>query len=199
LMIFVFYMLTIGWYVIFADNILGIVFWFILPVLIAFLAGREGYFCIRELRKKRYREFTKKQTGLLIAFYVGVILTIIFLVVFVDSIFNESAPLLFPFDDARATYTVTYDHGLYSIHYQSTSGKNYSYSCSTNGGCSTSVTGDVQSVVGKSPVDLKLLIEKHVRLKGSFEFVTKQCIVSICKNLGNYVGVDISSIKEDQK
>jgi len=88
-------------------------------------------------------------------------------------------PVLFPFDDPLATYTVNKMDDTYYMSYRS----------NLNSGISG-------IAIGQSPVNLEPLLRKRVKADGEFAFSNKQCITNYCKNIERSLVVNIKSIEE---
>lgn len=123
--------------------------------------------------------------------------------------YEEKPPVLFPLDDAQASYTIEKEDIFYSIHYKSISDKNKSYDCPAgfdlfgfnSGKCKEIVESDVTVYVGESNIDLSSLEGRGVKISGRFVFSDKQCIASKCillsKFNNKYVAINIYNIREN--
>lgn len=121
------------------------------------------------------------------------------LALFSLSLFNDSPPQLFPLNDSRATYTLTFEDGLYYLKYDSTSNKNTSIDCSfgANGGkiCQNMINNHETVLVGDSPVELSPWVGKPLKVEGNFVYTTRQCIVSKCQSTGNYLAISLVKVE----
>ncbi|GEM_PF-2688871 len=150
---------------------------------------------------KKYEKRAKRFLLLVLVLIVG------FLIFLLS--YKDKAPVLFPLDDSKATYTIEESDNFYSIHYRSTSDKNKSYDCPDEGfyiffdrsKCKERVERDVTVYVGESNIDLSFLESRRVKISGRFVFSDKQCITSRCILFGKYnnkyVAINIHSIRED--
>ncbi len=87
--------------------------------------------------------------------------------------------MLFPLDDQRATYTITYKNQLYALEYY--------------GRQSTIAT---YAYIASSPVDLEPYMGKEVTITGSFTSSDQQCIMAQCTSYSTpWVGVAIKTIQ----
>ena len=116
------------------------------------------------------------------------------------SLANEGVPQFFPLDDPNATYTVETYYDKYMIHYHTDqqTEKNSYQTCQfieSKRVCTKEYTYDVMVMVGRSPVELQNLDQKHVQIDGKFVFANQQCIADKCVDM-KMGALDIKSIKE---
>lgn len=145
---------------------------------------------------------TKPFRSLFYSFYLLVCLMIIFFVsLIIYTTFTDKPPNFFPFDDPDAIYTISKQNGIYYINYKTTSEGNKSYVCEwVQGGekkCNWELNQNIGGIaIGKSPVELKLFLNKNLKLSGDFIYDNKQCIVNRCQDIGKRAVLNIDSIEE---
>lgn len=156
---------------------------------------------MRNYLNKKYEKRAKRFLLLVLILIVGFAIWLLN--------YKDKAPVLFPLDDSKATYTIEKSDNFYSIHYRSTSDKNKSYSCPTKGfylffdrsKCKEKIDNDMGVYIGNSNVDLASFNGKNVKISGRFIYSDKQCTLSKCINFSKYnnkfVAFNINNIRED--
>lgn len=124
--------------------------------------------------------------------------------IFLEILEESHPPLIFPFNDSFATYTIIKDptSNLYHIVYDTTKDKEKLGTCDEpiDGLARCWVEGDFHNevVIGSSPVDLSSFIDKRVEVIGEFVYTTRQCIVDMCRSVGSEkVGLKIDSVQHE--
>ncbi|NTU74302.1 hypothetical protein HGB07_09280 [Candidatus Roizmanbacteria bacterium] len=145
--------------------------------------------------------FTQKVFHIIIfTFLVLAFIVFVFSGLILWNILHEKPPQFFPFDDKEASYTILKEHGRYLVEYITTSDRNRSYVCSYSPSgkktCGYEDDKNVTVIIVSSKIDLAPFVNKKVILTGEFVNAVKQCIAGTCSNIGNWVGVKITSIRE---
>lgn len=94
---------------------------------------------------------------------------------------HEKPPQFFSFDDPDATYTVTRHGDHYMLKYKSTG---------------DIVDNEIETMIGRSKVELEPLLGKPVAIDGDFVYSDEQCVANKCHHIGSWAVLNIDKIEK---